>query len=174
MGQVSRRAISCSPPGLPLSFKIGDPMKTPEINGWQRNENNKSWLISAAIAVILVVLFYRFIRFNPPLLLLVFAMLTIIIFQVVGYRPRTLSKLFSITNTEANERIPEVLEMKGLPYEVKNGRYYLIGTNLRIETKPYSHQGLAGILVKFVPYEGQNMPLIMSLTERLDESLSAR
>jgi len=147
-------------------------MISPEKDGWQRNDNNKSWLLSFAAAMVIVILIFRFTRATPPMLLITLVILTIIIFQIVGYKPRTLSKMFSSSLNTTRETISQVLDEKGLPYDVDNGRYYLIGSSLRIETKLYQHKGLEGTLVQFVPYEGVHMPIIMSLSGRFDEALA--
>lgn len=144
-------------------------MESPETNGWQRDENNKGWLISVVAAALIVVIFYRLVRFSPAVLLLTFIVLTLIIFQIFGFKPRKLMKFFSASFASTEKNILEVLDEKGLPYDGGNGRYYLIGSNLRIELENHQHKGLEGVLVRFVPYDGVNMPMIMSLSKRLDE-----
>jgi len=149
-------------------------MKTPETNGWQRDEDNKSWLISVVIAATFVIIFYRFMRLSPALLLLTFIVLTLIVYQFIGFRPRKLIKFFPTTFSQAENLIMGMLDEKGLPYDVSHGRYYLIGSNLRLEVENYRHKGLEGILVRFVPYDGTNMPMIISLSQRLDEAFAVK
>lgn len=147
-------------------------MESPETNGWQRDENNKGWLNSVVAAALIVIVFYRFIRFSPAVLLLVFIVLTLLIFQFFGFKPRKLMKFFSASFATAEKNIHEVLDEKGLPFDSSNGRYYLIGSNLRIELENRQHNGVEGVLIRFVPYDGTNMPMILSLSKRLDEVLA--
>jgi hypothetical protein len=147
-------------------------MKTPEVNGWRRDENSKAWIISVVVAGLITILFYRIAHINPATLMLVFIVLTIILFQFVGFRPRRLEKMYSLPLEKVDEVIVTVLDEKGLPYEMGDGRYYLTGTNLSLEAFNYEHKGLPGVLVCFVPYTGNNIPLIMSLSAHLDEALS--
>jgi hypothetical protein len=125
-----------------------------------------------------------------PVFLVVFITMAGIVYNVQRRRRFTVSKVFLVKRHIAREVIERVLQEKGMPYEVVNGRFQLEDSTLSIEVdegyiglSPFWRMATGyglftteepGSRIKIHPISAENTSMIMALRRRIDDAFAPR